>query len=417
MRILPTSFHIVNIQNLLTKTETGEMGMFMKQLDKINFLRDQCKDENPYFLALAETWIKDGILESEYTIYGYEHVASHRKSRDGGGVIIYIREDITYNFLTAASDEMCSLVAVHLTKLNLIIFLAYRPPPNYKNDYHGDTLERSFKNIIIDNICKEMNKHKSPTPDILLIGDFNFPKAQWNAGIGVVKPDNKCNRNSLQQLINIASEYSLLQYISEGTRETRKGGNNILELIFTNNHELITNIHLQPSEITDHKFIVCDTSYNLPINVTQHMSENNTNLSSYNYETANWKNIKASLKKINWSEILAKHNSSEEKLRVVLEIVVKIIEENCTMFKSHGGPQLNKIPRDRRILLRKKKKLKLKLQNNNLGNDRKTQLEITIREIDKKLLDSHKEEKIVKETHAVRILNQHIIKARGLPPL
>ena len=132
--------------------------------------------------------------------------------------------------------------------------MAYRPLPNHKNNYHGDTLERSFKDIIIDNICKEMNKHKTPTPDILLIGDFNFPRAQWNAGIGVVKPDSKCNRNSLQQLINIASDYSLLQYISEGTRETRKGGNNILELIFTNNHELITNIHLQPSEITDHKY-------------------------------------------------------------------------------------------------------------------------------------------------------------------
>merc|ERR1711888_578668 len=66
MRILAPSFHIANIQNLLTKTESGEKGMFVKQLDKINFLRDQCKDENPYFLALAETWIKDGILESEY---------------------------------------------------------------------------------------------------------------------------------------------------------------------------------------------------------------------------------------------------------------------------------------------------------------------------------------------------------------
>merc|ERR1711888_386498 len=93
MRILPPSFHIANIQNLLTKTKSGEKGMFVKQLDKINFLRDQCKDENPYFLALAETWIKDGILESEYTIYGYEHVASHRKSRDGGGSLFYLRED------------------------------------------------------------------------------------------------------------------------------------------------------------------------------------------------------------------------------------------------------------------------------------------------------------------------------------
>ena len=31
-------------------------------------------------------------------------------------------------------------------------------------------------------------------------------------------------------------------------------------------------------------------------------------------ESANWKNIKTSLKRINWPEVLAKHESSEEKL-------------------------------------------------------------------------------------------------------
>merc|ERR1711888_442801 len=97
--------------------------------------------ENSYFLAFMETWTKDGTSEAEYAIDGYEHMASHRKNREGGGVIIYIREDITYNFLTSVSDEMCSMEAVHLTRLSLIIFLAYRSPPNHKNDYHGDTLE------------------------------------------------------------------------------------------------------------------------------------------------------------------------------------------------------------------------------------------------------------------------------------
>ena len=141
--------------------------------------------------------------------------------------------------------------------------------------------------------------------------------------------------------------------------------------------------------------------HKLSINDTQHISENDTNLSSYNYETANWKNIKASLKERNWSEILTNHSSSEEKLKVFLEIVVKIIEENCTMFRRQGGSQLNNIPRDRRILLRKKKKLNLKSQNI-LSNDRKKQLEKSIGDIDKKLLDSHKEEKTVKEAHAIK---------------
>ena len=83
-------------------------------------------------------------MEAEYAIDGYEHVASHWKNREGGRVIIYIRDDITYNFLTSVSDEMCSMVAVHLTNLNLIIFLAYRPPSNYKNNYHCDILEKNL---------------------------------------------------------------------------------------------------------------------------------------------------------------------------------------------------------------------------------------------------------------------------------
>ena len=49
---------------------------------------------------------------------------------------------------------------VHLTNVNLIIFLAYRPPPNHKNNYHGDILEKSFNDVVIDDIHKVMNKQK-----------------------------------------------------------------------------------------------------------------------------------------------------------------------------------------------------------------------------------------------------------------
>ena len=79
--------------------------------------------------------------------------------------------------------------------------LAYRPTPNHENNYHGDILEKSFKDVVIDNIYKKMNKQITPTPDILLVGDFNFRRAQWNAGIGEVRPDNRCNNSSLQRLI------------------------------------------------------------------------------------------------------------------------------------------------------------------------------------------------------------------------
>merc|ERR1711913_221719 len=145
--------------------------------------------------------------------------------------------------------------------------------------------------------------------------------------------------------------------------------------------ELITNMQIQPSEITDHKYIKCETSHKLSAMEKDHVPDNGTNLSTYNYESANWKNIKASLKKIIWPEVLAKHESSEEKLKVILEIV-KIIEENCRIIRNQGWLHPNKIPRDRGVLFRKKKKLNKELQKGN-SPDKKKQIEKAIGEMTK----------------------------------
>ena len=56
--MITQTFHIANIQNILTKTETGERGMFLRKIDKMGFLRDQCKDEEPLFLVYSETCLK-----------------------------------------------------------------------------------------------------------------------------------------------------------------------------------------------------------------------------------------------------------------------------------------------------------------------------------------------------------------------
>jgi len=94
------------------------------------------------------------------------------------------------------------------------------------------------------------------------------------------------------------------------------------------NQLLINHSNWQYITLPNHKYIKCETSHKLSANGKEHVTDNSTNLSTYNYESANWKNIKASLKKINWPEVLAKHKASEEKLKVILEIVIKIIEEN-----------------------------------------------------------------------------------------
>ena len=47
--MITQTFHMANIQNILTKTETGERGMFLRKIDKMGFLRDQCEEDYPLF--------------------------------------------------------------------------------------------------------------------------------------------------------------------------------------------------------------------------------------------------------------------------------------------------------------------------------------------------------------------------------
>ena len=85
---------------------------------------------------------------------------------------------------------------------------------------------------------------------------------------------------------------------------------------------------------------------------------------------------------MNWPEVLAEHESSEEKLKVILEIVIKIIEENCKIFRNQWGSHSNEIPRDRRVLFKKKRKLNKELQKS-IPLEKKKWIEKTIGEIDK----------------------------------
>ena len=106
----PPNFHVANIQNIITKTLDGKKCNYIKENEKIEFLKELCEEEKPFFMAFAETCLKEEVKVAEFDIKGYSHVASHRKNRNGGGVIIYINNDLTYQTLVSISDEMCSLV-------------------------------------------------------------------------------------------------------------------------------------------------------------------------------------------------------------------------------------------------------------------------------------------------------------------
>ena len=222
-----------NINSLLSSTG---------RVAKIPILAEETKKEQFLFLALTESHLNETSKAKEYHIEGYSNTLCNRRGRSGGGIILYLKESLSYKVIVNASDNMCSFLSIYIKELNLALLLAYRPPPDYspcnRNKYHGPPLAKSFKSIIIDQINNTINKLGSPVPDILLMGDFNFPNALWRQGTGVRINGTAPESLMLNSLINTCDSLSLLQKVTVGTRDTPSGGSNILDLIFTNNHQL-----------------------------------------------------------------------------------------------------------------------------------------------------------------------------------
>ena len=224
--------------------------------------------------------------EKEFHVPNYSSVCCNRINRSHGGVIIYLHNHLTYKILCKATDDMCSLLAIYVNELKLIILLAYRPPPDYDhgNQFNGPHLENSFSRIIIENINSILLNSEAPMPDVILAGDFNFPNAKWCEGIGLRPQGHSPESRMLCQLINTCDTHNLLQQINFGTRNTPTGGSNTLDLIFTNNHQLITNTTHYKSSISDHDITSCiklTSEQDLPQQVVQ------TPLSSSSQTTTN----------------------------------------------------------------------------------------------------------------------------------
>ena len=99
----------------------------------------------------------------------------------------------------------------------------------------------------------------TPTPEIVLCGDFNLPHVKWPEGNSrtTISTDE---RKMLEQITDLTNNHFLSQYICKSTH--KKG--NTLDLVFTNNPEWVHSYNcmkVSPT-ISDHCLIDEHFKYN-----------------------------------------------------------------------------------------------------------------------------------------------------------
>ena len=154
------------------------------------------------FLALTETHLNTTIMDAEIHFAGYTIYRADREHRSHGGVAIYLKDSLaaTTRLLLSYSNGTCEILAVHVEGIDLVITVVYRPPDCTWLQWHD----------ILEKMEEILGGLSDPAPDVLIMGDFNFPHVSW--------PDGKCSGGTwdeqkqalcLQQLMN---RYFIIQF-------------------------------------------------------------------------------------------------------------------------------------------------------------------------------------------------------------
>ena len=330
-------------------------------------------------MAITETHLNDHS-DAEIALDNYNIIRADRVKRKGGGVALYIRRSIIHDEIQTVrfSDSVNELIITTLKHENLIIILLYRPPDEINNSTEK---LNNITNMITDYI-------KEKKEDILLIGDFNFPKINWESN----RPAGRTSKEKAQAelLLGLMNENSMTQLVNEPTRL-----NNILDLVITNNTQMVHSVNCSPTIISDHKAVIVKIQ-KLDKSITKKLSVEKDqcvlkNLNFYN-SSIDWNSINLAFENTNWNE-MDTLDTTENKLSFLLEKLKSV----CSVYipkRKKMNPRKQCIPKDRKILMRKRTKIRKKLKSQPV-------LVSELEKIEQKLIKSIEEERTKNEMAAL----------------
>ena len=261
---------------------------------KINFLSEM--SENNKLLILTETHLKPDILDEEVQIENFNIHRCDRLDRKCGGVSIYTHNSlkISESSVLKYSNSVCELLALKIIDLNLHILCVYRPP---------DTTSEEFQQCL--NEIRTYMEQIPSSDNILLLGDLNFPFLKWfefdNTVIHQMKTGGtRDEQKQANALLELTDSFFINQVITNPTRE-----NNTLDLVFTNNPEMLSNIQVEKAskQLSDHNIITAVINHEMPTVTKPQNNRKNVKLAEFSFwsDKSNWVEINNHLNSVAWN--------------------------------------------------------------------------------------------------------------------
>jgi len=229
-------------------------------------------------IALTETWLTENIAEN-YSIPGYNSIHHCRKNRSGGGVSLYIRNDMYHqergDLEFVIDDTGTKSISIEIIPSNpkekkTILSCVYRPPNTDIIEFN-ERIKESINNI---------NRERATC---YIIGDFN---------INLLNNTNQPTTDHINEMFS-SGFYPL---ICRPTRITPYSAT-LIDNIYTNSGSNNIKVGILITDISDHFPIFLSSELNEPVRQADKISYRQGN-------TTNIRKFTQSLSEIVWSDVL-----------------------------------------------------------------------------------------------------------------
>ena len=195
----------------------------MNKLDTVKILTNQL-----HIFGLCETFLSDVVSDAELQIYNFKIERKDRQNKRGGGLLLYIHENVPYKRRIELENNQIESVWIEVRFPNSKSFLlnfSYRPPSSLQSWI--DSYEIQISNALIEN------------DDIYMLGDFNLDYNNSTHNYG----NNKWS--------NMTVTYGLTKMITVPTRIT-KFSSTTIDHIYTTYPENVTKTTVPYISLSDH---------------------------------------------------------------------------------------------------------------------------------------------------------------------
>ena len=341
-------------------------------------------EKNCVIFGLVETHLTENIRDAEVKIEGY---SIYRRDRAAGikkgGAAIYIKENCLgpVEVLSSGSTGALEWITINIWERKILFSCVYRPPTCPTADFEQ----------YLEALKRDIERTSPPLPNIVIAGDFNFPIVDWASR--EIHGGAEYSQRQAELLLNLMNDEILEQYVVEPTR-----GNNILDLIITNNEDMISEITTAETIMSDHKLLIIETLLLVrPQNPAPRQGQSGLGELNFTSNRVDWASLSSKLAEVRWETLFA-GLGAEEMHEKISEVMLGVCREEVPLKRRER--KIASIPRDRRILMRKRTRTTKKMRASTNDSNR-ARLRDKILNIENQIKISHQNETRRAEERAI----------------